>query len=51
MFELITQPQLIAEYGKNAQKQVLENYIWKSCITQMIHVLESTVSKFKKGEL
>lgn len=51
MYELITQPQLIAEYGKNAQKQVLENYIWKSCITQMIHVLESTVSKFKKGEL
>ncbi|WOE41674.1 glycosyltransferase [Acinetobacter chinensis] len=51
MYELITQPQLIAEYGKNAQKHVVENYIWKSCITKMINVLESTVSKFKKGEL
>ena len=51
MYELITQPQLIAKYGANGQKHVLENYIWKSCIAQMINVLESTVSKFKKGEL
>lgn len=51
MYELIIQPKLIAEYGENAQKHVLENYIWKSCISQMIHVLESTVNKFKKGDL
>lgn len=48
MFELITQPQLIAEYGKNAQQHVLANYTWKASIIKMIDVLETTVNKFKR---
>lgn len=50
MHELITQPELIAEYGKNAQHHVLENYIWQSSIAKMINVLESTINDFKKDK-
>lgn len=47
MYKLITQPKLIAEYGRNAQRHVLSNYTWKASIIRMIDVLESTINEFK----
>lgn len=50
MYTLITQPRLIAEYGKNAQQHVLANYTWKASIIKMIDVLETTVNEFKRAK-
>lgn len=50
MYELITEPKLIAEYGRNAQQHVLENYTWKASIIKMINVFESTVNRFNKAK-
>lgn len=47
MYELITQPKLLATYGKNAQAHVLKNYTWTASINKMLTVLEKTRKEAK----
>jgi len=48
MYYLVTQSHLIAEYGKNAQNHVLENYTWKKSVAKMINTFEDTIKEFRK---
>lgn len=44
MLHLIMNPKLISGYGLNAQKHVLEKYLWEKSVENMIHVYKTVMN-------